>query len=251
MKLLKSIQRFALLASCAAILGGAEAANAELIPSLFSTGVDNNGVPLPDGQIGAGAIGDPHYSLASVPPGGTTRIDVFTFLGQWVARDAISTWIAPNSVTTSGQPQDGPVGDYDYRTTFNLAGFNPATASITGKWAADNYGFDILINGQSTGNTTQTTTSDSFVLLHDFSISSNFGAGINTLDFLVRNSNGPGPNATGLRVEILDATADPTSTPEPSSLIMLSSFLGMAGIGGMAWIMKRKTLAPAHTAISV
>jgi hypothetical protein len=247
MSLLDSIRKIALLTSCMAMLGATGAANAGLIPLLFSTGVDDHGVPLADGSIGAGAIGDPHYSLVSVPAGGTTKIDVFTFSGQWVARDAISTWIAPNS-TAPGFVEAGPEGNYDYRTTFNLAGFDPATASITGKWAADNHGFDILINGHSTGNTTEATTSDSFTLLHDFSISSNFEAGINTLDFLVNNSNGPGPNPTGLRVEILDATADSTTgssaVPEPSSLVLLSSLVGVAGV---IWFRKRlaRSTAPA------
>jgi hypothetical protein len=241
MSLLITIRNVALVTSCVAMLGGTGAANAALIPLLFSTGVDDNGVPLPDGPIGTGAIGDPHYSLFSVPAGGTTKIDVFTFSGQWVARDAISTWIAPNSVTTSGQPEDGPVGDYDYRTTFSLAGFNPATASITGKWATDNSGLDILINGHSTRNS-----GASFTALQDFSISSNFVTGINTLDFLVRNFNGPGPNATGLRVEILDATADPTAgptaVPEPSSLVLLLSFVGTAGV---IWYRRRRARSTA------
>jgi hypothetical protein len=241
MTLLNSIRTVALVTSCMAMLGATGAANAALIPLLFSTGVDDNGVPLADGLIGTGAIGDPHYSLFSVPAGGTTKIDVFTFSGQWVARDAISTWIAPNSVTTSGQPEDGPVGDYDYRTTFSLTGFDPTTASITGKWAADNSGLDILINGQSTGNS-----GASFTALQDFSISSNFVAGINTLDFLVRNFNGPGPNATGLRVEILDATADRTTgssaVPEPSGFVLLSSLLGVAGV---MWCRKRLARATA------
>jgi hypothetical protein len=48
---------------------------------------------------------------------------------------------------------DGPVGAYDYRTTFNLAGFNPSTASITGQWSTDNEGVEILINGVATGKT--------------------------------------------------------------------------------------------------
>jgi len=241
MSLLITVRNVALLTSCVAIPGGTGTANAALIPTLFSTGVDDNGVPLQDGPIGTGAIGDPHYSLFSVPDTGTTKIDVFTFSGQWVARDAISTWIAPNSVTTSGQPEDGPVGDYDYRTTFNLAGFDPATASVTGKWAADNSGLDILINGHSTGNS-----GASFSALQDFSVSSGFIAGLNTLDFLVRNFNGPGPNATGLRVEILDATADATTgssaVPEPSGLVLLLSFVGTAGL---IWYRKRRARSTA------
>ncbi len=246
MSLLTSIRNLALVTSCVAILGGTGAANAGLISSLFSTGVDDNGVPLADRSIGAGAIADPHYSLFSVPAGGTTQIDVYTFnQGHWISGDAKSTWIAPNS-TAPGFVQAGLEGNYDYRTTFNLTGFDPATASITGKWAADNHGFDILINGHSTGNTTETTTSDSFTFLHDFSISSNFGAAINTLDFLVNNSNGPGPNPTGLRVEILNATADTTAgstaVPEPSSLVFFSSFLGVAGL---IWFRNRLARATA------
>jgi hypothetical protein len=107
-----------------------------------------------------------------------------------------------------------------------LTGFNPATASITGKWAADNYGFDIKINGVSTGSTTETMSEGSFTGFHNFNISSNFIPGINTLDFLVRNFNGPGDNTTGLRVEILSATAN--GVPEPSSWVLLG--LGAAGV---------------------
>jgi hypothetical protein len=66
----------------------------------------------------------------------------------------------------------------------------------------------------------------SFTGFHNFNISSNFIPGINTLDFLVRNFNGPGDNTTGLRVEILSATAN--GIPEPSSWVLLG--LGAAGV---------------------
>ena len=44
-----------------------------------------------------------------------------------------------------------PNNSYTYRTTFNLSGFDPTTASLTGQWAADNEGPNVLLNGISTG----------------------------------------------------------------------------------------------------
>ena len=92
----------------------------------FNTGVNGSGTPLADG-----AIGDPHYLLTAVPSGSTTAIRVRTSvggypIGPWLADDTISAWIGPNN----DAQVDGPVGNYDYRTTFNLTGFNPATASL-------------------------------------------------------------------------------------------------------------------------
>lgn len=64
------------------------------IPSLFNTGVDASMTPLPDGTIG-----DPHYSLVSVP-GGTTDILVRTSAGgypipPYFGDDSSSAWIGP------------------------------------------------------------------------------------------------------------------------------------------------------------
>ena len=45
-------------------------------------------------------------------------------------------------------------GYYDYRTTFTLpVGSN----AVTGLWATDNAGVDILVNGHSSGNKIGTT----------------------------------------------------------------------------------------------
>ena len=37
-------------------------------------------------------------------------------------------------------------GEYVYRTTFDLTGFDPATVSVSGMWAADDAG-GIRLNG--------------------------------------------------------------------------------------------------------
>lgn len=95
-------------------------ANAAVIPSRFSTGVDSSGTALPDGPIGSGSAHNLHYSLVSAATGSTTQTDVDIFRGQWLGRnaDAISMWIIPNQVTSSAAAMGATLGDYDYRTTF-------------------------------------------------------------------------------------------------------------------------------------
>jgi len=178
---------------------------------VFNTGVNSSGVPLADGTLG-----DTHYLLTSVPAGSTTSIRVRTSaggfpIGPWVGDDSISAWIGPNN----DAQLDGPVGSYDYRTTFDLTGLNPATASLTGQWSVDNEGLDILINGVSKG-----ITAGGFSAFTGLSISSGFVAGVNTLDFIVNNDGGP----TGLRVEI-SGTAEASAAPEPASFVLIGAGL--------------------------
>jgi hypothetical protein len=194
-----------------AALTMASAAQAGVIP-IFNTGVNAIGVPLPDGTIG-----DPHYSLVTVPAGSTTDLRVRTTAGgfpipPWVGNDAISAWIGPNN----DAQVDGPVGVYDFRTTFSLAGLLPTTAFLTGQWAVDNEGVSILINGVLTVNPPPPTN----FTFGTFSVNGGFIAGVNTLDFLVNNDGGP----IGLRVEVT-GTADAAvgATPEPGSLVLFGA----------------------------
>jgi hypothetical protein len=145
-------------------------------------------------------------------------------VGSWSGDDSSSTWIGPNNDPYT----NSVVGIYDYRITFDLTGFNPATASITAQWSADNLGTEILVNGVSTG-----ITAGGFAAWYPVSINTGFVAGVNTLDFLVSNTLfGP----TGLRVEGA-VTADPASAiPEPASMLLL-------GGGLVAFGMFRKRLA--------
>ena len=179
----------ACLLAAVAILILAGAAHAGTI-EIFNTGVNGSGVPLIDGTVG-----DPHYTLIAVPGGSTTNIRVRTsaggypVVGAWIGDNLLSAWIGPNNDSDA----TGPDIYYTYRTTFNLSGFDPATASLTGQWSADNGGSDILLNGFSTGNT-----AGAFNSWSSFTISSGFTAGVNTLDFIVGNGGG----STGLRVEV-------------------------------------------------
>ena len=117
------------------------------IPYLFNTGVDACGKPLADGTIG-----DPHYTLTSVPSG-TTGIRVRTSAGgypvpPYEADNTDSTWIGPNGDAML----NGPAGEYVYRTMFSLTGLDLNSVSIKGNWSTDNNGVRIVLNGTDTGN---------------------------------------------------------------------------------------------------
>ncbi len=191
-------------------------AHADPITSLFNTGVDELGAPLPNNAA------ELHYSLIDVPSG-TTDLRVANAangfpIGPWVGDNTISAWIGPKS----GSDLDGPVGNYDYRTTFILAGLNPASASISGQWSVDNYGIDILLNGVSTGFAAA-----GFQSFYSFAINSGFADGVNTLDFIVNNQGGP----TGLRTEM----AGVAEVPEPASMAVLG-----AGLLSLAFTRSRR-----------
>jgi hypothetical protein len=164
---------------------------------LFNSGEDDSGLRIDfDGT-------DTHYSYApgSVASGRPTVITAFE---QWLQDSETSTWIAPNAEPIA------PVGNYHYQTEFDLVGLDPATAVISGKWATDNAGLDILINGQSTGQTNAL----EYRAWTPFHITNHFVPGRNTLTFIVTNAPEPpgALNPTGLRVE-MSGTAEPLPAP--------------------------------------
>jgi|GEM_PF-2482874 len=188
------------------------------IPGLFNTGVDPLSVPLTDNTV------DPHYRLM---PGGAVSYAATEAGGYpippWLGSNSMSGWIAP-SPDTLGQGDASGTFNYSYETTFDLTGFNPATARLAGRWATDNRGVDILINGLSTGQV-NTNPSASWT---SFEITNGFVAGINRLTFVVNNG-APGYPAgtepTGLRAEVWgEALLDSTFMPaEPQLSIALQS----------------------------
>jgi hypothetical protein len=209
------------------------AANANPISDLFNTGVDSSGVALADSTVG-----DPHYTLFSVPAGSTTDLLVRTAVGYplipglYFTGDNSSAWIGPNNDYPGyDHPIWGPAGYYDFQTTFSLAGLDPTTAMISGGWSTDNNGVRILLNGVDTGNagTLIEQFRDGFA---SFSITGGFISGTNTLDFIVNNYGGP----TALRVDMsgsADVAAVPVPEPETYALMM-------AGLGLMGTVVRRR-----------
>ncbi len=162
------------------------------IPGLFNTGVDNNRLPLEDGEV------DPHYILAISPdntfPGPDAKVvfsDGFP-IGAWIENDLKSKWIAPRA----DAGEFNTFGMYAYSLSFSLYGFKPETAEVRGFWTSDNNGLDILINESRTGFATDY---NAFAVGYfPFEIKQGFTHGVNTITFVVYNGEAP----TGLRVVI-------------------------------------------------
>jgi hypothetical protein len=229
------MRKFYKLALLAALLGLTISAQANLIP-LFNTGVDAGGVVLANGTTP-----DPHYSLIAVPSGSSATLVLSSAggfpIGPWLGDNALSRWIRPNNGGTSGQDSD-PAGTYVFRTTFDLTGLNPLTASISGGWSTDNNGSSVLLNGVNTGiaATSFTQFQTGFA---PFTISSGFVAGINTLDFVVVNGAGTSGNPTGLRVE-MTGNAAVAPVPEPSTYIAGALLAIPFGLQGIRCLRNRK-----------
>ena len=204
--------RLTLIAIAMAAVALLATTDAKAVPigTFYDTGVDASHATL------ANNAAETHYAIISTPDGSTPGVRVATSangfpIPPWIGDDSLSAWIGPKTDSAL----DGPSGQYDYRTTFNLTGFNATTAALTGQWAADDAGVDILINGVSTKQTV-----NGFSAFNSFSVTSGFISGLNTIDFLVQNNGGP----TGLRVE----GALTAAVPEPATLAILS--VGLVGI---------------------
>ena len=171
------------------------ATDLQAVPTLFNSGVGPDGKVLPPGQP------DPHYQLTqsaqSTPPPPAIQATVIQNHPAWLGNDTASSWIGPVNPGT----ENAAAGAYVYRTTFSLDGFDPATASLRMSFAADNRINDALLNGVSLGANYAGFNAWS----PDFSATTGFRAGLNTLDFLTANDDLT-PNPAGFRAR-LAATA--------------------------------------------
>ncbi len=188
------------------LIGVAQLSSAHAaVINLPSTGTDASGNEL------AGGSPDPHYSVTGPgrPGGGPAVVySQGSLFGGWVPDDPHSAWIGFQDSFSSN-----PHGIYTYELQVDLTGYNPSTASISGSWAADQFG-SINLNGIPTGQTVPDGNWDagSHPNLSPFTISSGFHSGVNTLDFIVTEPD----DGDGLRVRNVTLTATPI--PEPSTL---------------------------------
>jgi hypothetical protein len=174
---------------------GLKATIGPLIAGLYNTGVNN------DGTLATLGTEDSHYALVSVPSGSAGTAWVVPIQApNWWSGATDANWLSP---ATGGALVDA--GQYDYRLTFSMVDalghpLDPATATITGNWAADDSAM-LFLNGAWVANNTT-----GFAYLTPFTVSSGFCAGTNTLDFLVING-AIGPSQSGLLVSDLSGTA--------------------------------------------
>jgi hypothetical protein len=215
------------------IVGGTES----FLANLFNTGVDASPSLLVDDAV------DPHYALppANVPVGlpadyhgnAVAVSPICHAIGSplncayqkfpgcyvytpWDLTSPVSKWIGPN-YTNNGCDL---AGTYTYVLNFTLpAGLNPATATISGRWAADNAaGMHLnaaVVPAVDGGVTTGFTAWTPFTI----PAGSGFVPGANTLTFIVTNYE----TWTGLRVEFTNAYANCFTCAPPAILSITPS----------------------------
>lgn len=187
---------------------------------LYDTGVDSAGTPLSIGSI------DTHWTIVS-GPGITAPVSaVASAIYGLYAVDSHSTWIWVN-----GDAAAGIGSPYTFRLSFSLTAAEAAGFSLSGAWAADNFG-DILLNGIAPVGSGSFSMTDSVIKnfdhFHPFTITGGFVSGVNTLDFVITDTGG----VAGLDVAGLTAiSAPPGAVPEPSVLLLLPLGLVAASSG--------------------
>ena len=203
------------------------------LASVNAYAVDIVGLYNTGASFAAGAQ-DTNYALSST----TTTVDAYGYVtangsfplaGNWLANTATSSWLTPTA--NQGESFDPSAnGLYTWTTTFDLTGYDAATASFNAQFAADNTAV-VYLNGNQIG------TSTGFSSWSTFSASAgNFVAGVNTLSFVVTNQAQGSGNPTGLRVEFL--TSNVAAVPEADSYALM-----MAGLGLMGLVVRRKNAA--------
>jgi hypothetical protein len=226
------------------------------IAGLFNTGVNNLGQPVT-------SVADSHYSFSVVANAAAyssgTAIAAGTYTpfsagagtyipsmgaptgasGRWISagNSAYSSWITPfQNQNASLDPNSD--GHYKFTTSFFIDSthFNVSSATLSGRWAADNYGSLYLNNHllSTIANPRTSGASDgvAYNQWNSFSAvsgSSYFLSGLNVLSFDVTNIGQHSGNPAGLRAEF---TSSITAVPEPETYAMLLA--GLALMGGIA-----------------
>lgn len=173
------------------------------IPAVRSTGTDANGVLLPDGAT------DPNWTITAKPgvagtfPAFATKPDPL-----WFPNRNNSRWISTKPDATQG---DTP-GNYTYRTTFDLTGFDHTTVQIRMQVSVDDELVDVKLNNQSLGLKIPANNGLPFRISHGMQITSGFVAGVNTLEFIVNNANTV-INPTAIQAQLEFATVRPLPFP--------------------------------------
>ena len=202
---MRNLRLVAALAVASFLTLSAGQSNAGYITSLYSTGEDATGT-----TVGGGT--DAHYTSGSGP---VTVLTPGTFpLTAYYPDSPVGT---PGGAMWVSSTAGGYVatGQYSYTTTFldtDASGF------INGLVSGDN-SVSISLNGGAA----IAVTGSNFTSATAFSITSGFTSGLNTLTFVVTNTEQGSPQ--GLRALITSS-----SVPEPASLAMLGLGLGLVGV---------------------
>jgi len=191
------------------------------INGLYNTGVDDAGNALTAGAT------DTHYTVTSDLDSDLTAYAI-TGHPNWSADFSAGTdsmWLSPYKDINGGWVSSVPNATFTYSLDFDLSGYDLSSVVISGIWATDNEGISLFLNGVDMGYSAGQT-SFSNQNPEQFTLSSGFVEGDNTLAFSVFNQTGDTGNPTGLRVEFLSASA--SAIPEPSTYALVFGGLALA-----------------------
>jgi len=167
-------------------------------------------------------------------PTGTNSTSTESAFGPYVPNNSGSEWIEPGSASL--QAAAYPAGTWTVRTTFDLTGFTASSLVLQLDIAVDNL-VAVTINGNTiTGfspSCNATTAPQCFSLFQsnhniDNTAAGGYLPGLNTLQFVVTNTDGPGANPTALRVQAI-GNANLSGIPEPGTWALLG--IGLTGLG--------------------
>ncbi len=209
----------------------------DIIPSVYSTGVNDFYNPLNDNSI------DFHYSVKSptgeqnftyaVDPQIVSNPNNFGPRSMWLDPSSLNPTAKWISFSTNPSSVDSRM-TYDYETLFNIDRFQIDSVLISGKMSSSSSG-SVYLNGNYLFSHYSTPDSETYRSLKSFNISNSTGfllPGINRLTFEISNgspSMGFSP-PSGLLVSM---SGYGNVVPEPSSYIL-------CGIGVIALIFAMK-----------
>lgn len=225
---MKNILRFA-LPIAGVVLGMASAANAVVVPGVYNTGLGVGGTALPagDGQV------DANYVVTATDGTATIGAHALTYYNPAYLQDGPMSRI----VNSTGNGNETGGTFTTFTTTFSLAGYDSANATLSGQALFDNFG-EIFLNGNQVGGTIT-----GFGSLAPFGTNANFFlAGLNTLSFVLHNTGGP----EAFQVAGLTVTAAPLAVggvPEPVTWGLMLVGFGLVGVS-----LRNRKSVPAVTA---
>jgi len=213
------------LLAVAGLIAAATSAQAVAIPGLVNTGTGASGTVDTNYKFAVTtgtAVGTPCAGGAC----GVATVDYSFPMDVWLSNNSspASKWLTPTIAQDTSYDLTS-AGLYTWTLTFNLTGFIPSTAALSGRFMADNSA-TVSLNGGSV-----LATANSFTSWTTFSAAAGFVTGLNTLTFTATNTaQAIGPNPTGIRVEFINS--DVSAVPEPSAMVL--TLAGLALVGGVA-----------------
>jgi len=196
------------------ILIGLVAAAAFALPTLVSAAT-----------VGNINTGDASYTVSGPGIAGTVAANNIIPHPNWATAPGGTSWIG----TENGDVKVD-AGNYLFTTTFDLTGYDHATASILGDWAIDNSA-QFRLNGMLLQSQV------GFGALSSFNLNTAFVAGLNMLEVLVFNADNR-LSPMGLLIANSNIDARISAVPLPAALPLYGA--GIAAMGLIGWSRKRK-----------